>query len=772
MEMTELSGTLEGVGLPAIVRFLAGLGKTGALRISHENWHGEVYFDDGLVVGAELGSRRGVSALDGLIRALPGGTFVFDAEGRPEGPPNIDFKREQLLAHLDGADDSGPPLPSLDTVPHMMPQDDDGSAEETVPLDRGTLQTLLAIDGVRTVREVIGVRGSFEALWQVANLAQVGLVRLEPPATAAAVVEPEPSKPKPSRRAARSHAVATAAPAPSAGAVPAAPSARAAAATPPPAAAASTPAATGTAAAPTMSAAASVPATPGTAAPSVSRPASAPVTPSTAPSAPRAVQPFAPASVDVVHCPKLGFEDDPSSSFGRPTRLHRCFAAGTPLPLSLDQQRELCLSDQYGTCPRLSMAGLTPAAPKLVPPPSVDLASSESQSAPTEDDPRIVRLPVGGRPAAGVRPATPASPTPAAPTPLRARSSRTGSAAAAIVVEPVSDTPPAAEPAESAPPVRSAARASIVFEQPRRLPALALPALPLPGSTITAIAIVVVVLGIVGALLVPRLGDLFSDEQGVDMSALPNSSAVASGTPISELPSVRPTVDAAAQASSASQASPSVDAAASRPQPTAAPTLVPTVVPTVPAGPRTILDENFDSNASNWPNNPQGTAWITGGSYHIQPRQAGQFVAIAAPAVGEILQDVVVNATFHKLGGPAGGGYGIIVRDQGPGPRDGNNQQGRYYVLEVGDKGEIGIWRRDGDKWIDLLPWTRSDAVKPGSQPNELTVRAVGDRLSLSVNGTEVGVRNDALLAVGNVGIFVGGDGNQVAVDQFSIKTP
>ncbi len=112
------------------------------------------------------------------------------------------------------------------------------------------------------------------------------------------------------------------------------------------------------------------------------------------------------------------------------------------------------------------------------------------------------------------------------------------------------------------------------------------------------------------------------------------------------------------------------------------------------------------------------------------------------------------------------------MRDQGPAPRDGANQQGRYYVLEVGDKGEVGIWRREGTSWVDLVPWQRSSAVKPGSATNELTVKAIGPRLSLTVNGEEVAAREDASLAVGNVGVFVGGDGNQVALDQIAIRTP
>jgi hypothetical protein len=82
------------------------------------------------------------------------------------------------------------------------------------------------------------------------------------------------------------------------------------------------------------------------------------------------------------------------------------------------------------------------------------------------------------------------------------------------------------------------------------------------------------------------------------------------------------------------------------------------------------------------------------------------------------------------------------------------------------------MWRRDGDHWVDLLAWQPSPAVKPDTASNELSVRAVGNRLTLSVNGTEVATKTDDTFAAGGVGLFVGGDGNEVSVDRFSIQTP
>src|SRR5687767_2190170 len=151
--MTDLSGTLEGVGLPAVVRFLSGLHKSGCLRIEHQDWHGEVFFDAGRVTSAAFGSRTGLSALDALVQALPGGTFRFDSEFQPPANGNIDLSQEALQAHLDElvarTASGSPSLPSLDAVPHVVPLTDQAPTEDAVPLDRGSLQTLLAVDGVR-----------------------------------------------------------------------------------------------------------------------------------------------------------------------------------------------------------------------------------------------------------------------------------------------------------------------------------------------------------------------------------------------------------------------------------------------------------------------------------------------------------------------------------------------------------------------------------------------------------------------------------------------
>jgi hypothetical protein len=186
---------------------------------------------------------------------------------------------------------------------------------------------------------------------------------------------------------------------------------------------------------------------------------------------------------------------------------------------------------------------------------------------------------------------------------------------------------------------------------------------------------------------------------------------------------------------------------------------------------RTVLDEHFVDNERGWPDNPQSTAWIAGGAYHLFARRPGQFVAVGAP-LDQILGDVVVTATFRKVGGPSGGGYGLIVRDLRSGPRDGTNQDGQFVVLEAGDRGEFGVWRRDGSRWIDVIPWAPTEVVRPTVEPNELMVQVSGADMTFVLNGIELARVANIPLSQGRVGVFVGGDSNQVLLDRFTVQLP
>lgn len=199
---------------------------------------------------------------------------------------------------------------------------------------------------------------------------------------------------------------------------------------------------------------------------------------------------------------------------------------------------------------------------------------------------------------------------------------------------------------------------------------------------------------------------------------------------------------------------------ATEPTPTAPPAFTPT------AAPRILLDETFTSGAPGWPNAPNAATFWDARGYHLEPRLAGQHLAVAAP-VGTSLTDIAVTGLLRKSGGPSGGGYGLILRAQGA-TLDGTAQGGRYYVFEVGDRGEVGAWRRQEDRWVELKPWTASEAVHSGIAENRLEVRTTGSQFTFIVNDAQVAQLTDATLTSGAVGVFTGGDGNQVVLERFT----
>ncbi|HEY1298297.1 MAG TPA: hypothetical protein VGJ60_34890 [Chloroflexota bacterium] len=200
------------------------------------------------------------------------------------------------------------------------------------------------------------------------------------------------------------------------------------------------------------------------------------------------------------------------------------------------------------------------------------------------------------------------------------------------------------------------------------------------------------------------------------------------------------------------------------PQPLSTPTSLPTPVPP-------LFAASLNAAVPGWPNDRRGTAWFADGEYHLFAREPDHFVATGVPLAHRV-GNAKLTATFHKVGGPAGGGYGLIVRDQGAAAeRDGHNQSGEYIVLEVGDRGEIGIWQRDESHWIDIVPWTPSRAVHPDLALNSITVTTEGSRLDFAVNSVVVAdVSYDRLPTAGAVGVFAGGDFNEVALQSLRIE--
>jgi hypothetical protein len=128
-----------------------------------------------------------------LLLALPHGRFTFRA-GAPPAAPTIQMAAEELQAHLDHEASQHAcmctAIPLLASVPEIVaPVPPLGPAQEEV-CDGSALETLLAIDGQRTVEAIIGNRGLSQRLKALQTLVELGVVRLAAPSVGLAAAGP------------------------------------------------------------------------------------------------------------------------------------------------------------------------------------------------------------------------------------------------------------------------------------------------------------------------------------------------------------------------------------------------------------------------------------------------------------------------------------------------------------------------------------------------------------------------------------------------------
>src|SRR5712692_10831136 len=97
--MVELKGSLDSVGLPAIVQLIGELRHSGRLDLIKPYSRGSLGFDRGRLVAASLGNERGMNALFACLHVFPEGEFVF-SENAPAGERTLDLGPNDLGALL------------------------------------------------------------------------------------------------------------------------------------------------------------------------------------------------------------------------------------------------------------------------------------------------------------------------------------------------------------------------------------------------------------------------------------------------------------------------------------------------------------------------------------------------------------------------------------------------------------------------------------------------------------------------------------------------
>jgi len=181
-----LQGSLATLGLLWLLRFLSGAGKSGCVELARNGWHGQVLLEAGQVVGASFGREHGLAALDAVLLVLSDAEFKFMemSSSMADGTDRFALDVEELAArHLTLPDRQRGLAAGISTplaVPRVvMPVKAQRGDPTEVVLRVGTLQTLLSVDGRRSIQELSDRAVSAEVLVDLAILMDLSLISLD-----------------------------------------------------------------------------------------------------------------------------------------------------------------------------------------------------------------------------------------------------------------------------------------------------------------------------------------------------------------------------------------------------------------------------------------------------------------------------------------------------------------------------------------------------------------------------------------------------------------
>ena len=184
-------------------------------------------------------------------------------------------------------------------------------------------------------------------------------------------------------------------------------------------------------------------------------------------------------------------------------------------------------------------------------------------------------------------------------------------------------------------------------------------------------------------------------------------------------------------------------------------------------GPPTSLVDDFSQSKWGTGTSQFGRSWYLNGEYHMSSKDQ-TFVVMYAPSNDYSTENATVKVTARSVTGSVpSAGFGLMVHCLQS--RSGKLED--YAILIFpSDEPEYEIIMHKGGEQESLVKRTKSDAIKSGSDPNELEVRIKGASMTFLANGrvlTQVADKEN--YRKGRVGFYTS-DVFEVAFDDLSIE--
>jgi hypothetical protein len=130
--------------------------------------------------------------------------------------------------------------------------------------------------------------------------------------------------------------------------------------------------------------------------------------------------------------------------------------------------------------------------------------------------------------------------------------------------------------------------------------------------------------------------------------------------------------------------------------------------------------------------------------------------------------NVVIEVSASKTGGPDDNNYGVICRYQ---------DEQNFYFLVISSDGYYGIGKvKEGKQsLVNRTEMPPSQDIKQGSDTNRIRADCAGNTLKLYVNGILLDTQKDSDFSTGTVGVIVGTfeeTGVEIRFDDFMVWEP
>ena len=159
-----------------------------------------------------------------------------------------------------------------------------------------------------------------------------------------------------------------------------------------------------------------------------------------------------------------------------------------------------------------------------------------------------------------------------------------------------------------------------------------------------------------------------------------------------------------------------------------------------------VYQDSFADQSSGWDDafDAYTMKQYGGHQYHIQVRAPNLF---AWGLSNRNISDFVLDVKATQESTPDNNSYGVVFRYQ---DRD------NFYRFDVTGDGLFLLSKFVAGRWLTLVDWTASPAVKRGRAANLLRVSCLGSNLSVYANGQLLAATRDESFRQGDIGLFAG----------------